>query len=215
MIEQTLFLGTNDGEFSLDVSNIKQLYTTQHTLPKFDLIIPHIAVWQFYLHNILLLVGANEGLYELNLDTKKSNFLLSFDIYDLSVANNYVKTLMVDKNGLYWMSSLSNGLFSSDRTSANVQNYGYQKGSDSSLSNNQLASISRHKTQKDRLWVGTINGLNLINLETQQVERIIQPADAKTSFTEKNIEYLFNGLNNQRWLSIAVGLKLYNIDKKQ
>ena len=136
VIEQTLYIGTNDGVFTLDISNIQQYYNTQSALPKFDLIIPHIAVWQFYLHNDLLLVGANEGLYEFNVDTQKSHFLLSFDLYDLSIANNYVRTLTVDKNGLYWMGSASDGLFLWDPKSNSIQNYGYKKGSESSLSNN-------------------------------------------------------------------------------
>ncbi|MFQ3190364.1 MAG: diguanylate cyclase (GGDEF)-like protein/PAS domain S-box-containing protein [Paraglaciecola sp.] len=214
VIEKTLFIGTNDGVFTLDVSNIEQFYSTQQVLPKYELIIPHISVWQFYFYNNLLLVGANEGLYEFNLDTKKANFLLGFDFYSLSIANNYVTTLIVDKNGIYWMGSLSDGLFLWDPTSVNVQNYGYQKGSEKSLSNNQVSTILDHKTQKNLLWVGTINGLNLIDLGNQHVERIIQPADPKTSFTKNNINHLFHGLDNQLWLSTAVGLKLYDIKEK-
>lgn len=214
VIDQTLFIGTNDGVFSLDVTNIQQFYTSEQTLPKYELILSHIAVWQFYLHNNLLLIGANEGLYEFNLDTEKSRFLLTFDLFNPSISNNYVRTLMVDKNGLYWMGSPSDGLFLWDPKSENVQNYGYQKGNERSLSNSQVSSVLPHKTQKNKLWVGTFNGLNLIDLESQQVERIIQPADAKTAFTENNIYALFHGLDNQLWLSTSVGLKLYDIDKK-
>ena len=214
VIQQTLFIGTNDGVFSLDISNVEQFYTTQQTLPKFELIIPHIAIWQFYLHNNLLLVAANEGLYEFNLDTQKFNYLLSFDHYDLSIANNYVKTLMVDKNGLYWMGSVSDGLFLWDPRSNGVQNYGYKKGSESSLSNNQVSSVLPHRTQKNLLWAGTINGLNLVNIDNHHVERIIHPAENKTSFTENNITQVFYGLGKQLWLSTSVGLKLYDIDKK-
>lgn len=214
VIEQVLFIGTNDGVFSLSIVNIEEFFTRQQTLPKFELIIPHISVWQFYLHNNLLLVAANEGLYEFNLDIQSSNFQLSFDLYDLSIANNYVRTLIVDKNGLYWMGSLSDGLFLWDPKSNGVQNYGYKKGSESSLSNNQVTSVLPHITQKNLLWVGTINGLNLVDLDSQQVERIIQPADAKTSFTQNNIIEIFHGLDKHLWLSTSVGLKLYDIEKK-
>jgi ligand-binding sensor domain-containing protein len=81
VIEQALFIGTNDGVFSLGIVNIEEFITRQQTLPNFELIIPHISVWQFYLHNNLLLVAANEGLYEFNLDIQSSNFQLSFDLF--------------------------------------------------------------------------------------------------------------------------------------
>jgi diguanylate cyclase (GGDEF)-like protein/PAS domain S-box-containing protein len=214
VIEQTLYIGTNDGVFSLDVSNIEQFYTSQQALPKYELIIPHISVWQFYLHNNLLLVGANEGLYEFNVGTKTSSFLLTYDAFDSSIANSEVRTLMVDQGGRYWMGSVSNGLFLWDPKLENIQNFGFKKGSESSLSNNQVTSVLPHRTQDSLLWVATINGLNLIDLETQIVERIVQPADTKTSFTINNIYEIFHGLDNQLWLSTAVGMKLYDIDQK-
>jgi diguanylate cyclase (GGDEF)-like protein/PAS domain S-box-containing protein len=214
VIEQTLFIGTNDGVFTLDVNHIEQFFTAQQALPPYELVIPHIAVWQFYHHKNLLLVGANEGLYELNMDTEESSFLFTFDHFDSSIANNYVRTLLVDKNGFYWMGSLSDGLFLWNPKSEKVQNYGYQKGSKSSLSNNQVSSVLPHKTQNDQLWVGTINGLNLIDLANQQVESIIHAVDAKTSFTVNNIYDVFHGLDEQLWLSTAVGLKVYDIEEK-
>lgn len=215
VIEQTLFFGTNDGVFSLDISHIQQFFTSQIALPKYQLIIPHLAVWQFYQHDDLLLVGANEGLYEINLNTQNSKFVLTYDLYDLSIAVIHVQTLMVDKNGTYWMGSVADGLFLWNPKSEKVQNYGYTKGSDSSLSTNQVTAILPHKTEKDRLWVGTTNGLNLIQLDTHQIDKIFLSADTDIGFNENNINDIFNGMNAQLWLSTAAGLKLYDTKSKK
>lgn len=215
VIDESLYIGTNDGVFTLNVSNMEPFFDDQQLLPKYELIIPHIAVWQFYLHDNLLLVGANEGLYEYDLENQVSNFLLSFDIFDSSIANNYISTLMVDNNGLYWMGSLSNGLFVWDSASENITNFGYKKGSESSLSNNQVTSVLSHNTQENLLWVATVNGLNLVDLDTQKVKHIIQAADSKTAFNENNIYAIFHGLDGQIWLSTALGMKLYDTRKDE
>ncbi|MFQ3189076.1 MAG: hypothetical protein ACI936_000199 [Paraglaciecola sp.] len=59
VVKQIFFIGTNGGVCTLNVHNVEESFITQQTLPKFELMIPHIAVWRFYLHNNVLLTDAS------------------------------------------------------------------------------------------------------------------------------------------------------------
>ncbi|TWX45631.1 ligand-binding sensor domain-containing protein [Colwellia hornerae] len=216
VINQTLFLGTNDGVYALDIEQIDSLFLMgeKNKLPHYQAIFEHVSVWDFFIEDELLIIGATDGLYRYNTVTQQGQFLFSFDEYAPSFANNTVKSLIVDQDGYYWLVSNSQGLLKWNPNLGLVENYEYYKGRDSSLTSNNATAILPDIKNDNLFWISTDNGLNLLNRNSQQVEQFFALKNSKTTFNASNIVSLHYGKNETIWLNTSVGLKLFDIKSK-
>ncbi|RHW77564.1 EAL domain-containing protein [Colwellia sp. RSH04] len=219
VIDNKLYRGSNDGLFSLDITKINNLFTdkkisSSNALIKYTLEIEHISVWNFFTNKELLVIGGTKGLYQLNTKTKKSRFLFGFDEYDPSFANNTIPSLMVDKDGMYWLVSVSQGILKWNPSLEVIENYGYYKGRNDSLTNNSVLAILADKHDNNIFWVATSNGLNRLDRKTKTVEQFLYTPNANSTFIESNILSLHYGQNNTIWLNTVVGLRLFDIKTK-
>jgi diguanylate cyclase (GGDEF)-like protein/PAS domain S-box-containing protein len=216
IINKILYLGTNNGIFSLDIKYIDSLFSknTETKLPQYKTIFEHVSAWDFFIDNELLIIGASDGLYRYDTKANKGHFLFSFDQYDPSFANNTVKSLIVDEDGYYWLTSISQGLLKWNPNLDLVENYGYYKGKKDSLSNNHVTSVLPDKINDNLFWVATVNGLNLLDRSTQEVEHLLVLNNPNTTFTESTIVSLHHGKNETIWLDTSIGLRLFDIKTK-
>ncbi|MBA6348392.1 EAL domain-containing protein [Colwellia sp. BRX8-9] len=216
ILNQTLFLGTNDGVYSLNIQQIDSLFAMgeENELPHYQTIFKHLSVWDFFIEKELLIIGATDGLYRYNAVTQQGQFLFSFDEYAPSFANNTVKSLIVDQDGYYWLVSNSQGLLKWNPNLGLVENYDYYKGRDNSLTSNNVTGILPDKNDDNLFWISTDNGLNLLNRNTQHVEQFFALKNSKTTFTASNIVSLHYGSNKTIWLNTSVGLRLFEIKSK-
>ncbi|PKG82388.1 GGDEF-domain containing protein [Colwellia sp. 75C3] len=216
IINKILYLGTNDGVFSLDIQTIDSLFSKNNdaNLPNYKTLFEHVSVWAFFIENEQLIIGATDGLYRYNTKLNEGMYLFSFDQYDPSFANNTVKSLMIDKDGYYWLVSVSKGLLKWNPNLELIENYGYYKGRDNSLTSNKVTDILPDKNNEQLLWISTDNGLNLLDRNTHKVEKLLAIKNSKTTFTESNITSLQHGKNETIWLNTSIGLRLFDIKTK-
>ncbi|NMP30674.1 EAL domain-containing protein [Thalassotalea sp. M1531] len=200
-----LFIGTNDGVFELSMEQLESDFDNI----KLKQTLPSIGVWQFYVDNGKLVIAANDGLYHYDMIKDSAVLLVRYSDTFNHVAENSVVSFEKDKNGLYWMGSQATGAYYWNPQSLLVQNFGYSNLENNSLSNGSVHALEEDAKNSELLWVGTANGLNLIDATNNKIDRFLVTDQSKTTFTYGNI-YYFEQYNNQIWLATYEGLKLFD-----
>jgi diguanylate cyclase (GGDEF)-like protein len=210
---QTLYLGTFDGFFAINVAQIKAYIAGESQLPSYQLLIENMASWQTLLDGEVLYVASDKGLYEINTLNNSSEFLFGFSDYFNDITNDNIKTLVKDEHGIFWLGSNTVGAYQWDPQKELVKNYGYEKNNPASLSYNEVWHTLPDSLNNDLLWVATSNGLNLVDLTKQRVTSYLVNKDSKSIYTTSHIYGLLTLSPKQLLVSTAQGVRLF--DKKQ
>lgn len=206
------YLGSNDGVFSFSEHDLIAFLQDKRKDIPYKLAIENVSVWQLLVDGDIIYVATTEGLYRIDAVTKSGEFLFKFGEYFKSVADAGIISLLIDSNGLLWMGSNSSGAYRWDPKSEIITTYAYDYSDSNSLSHGNVSSFI--STQKNQLWVGTNNGLNHIDLVTNNIERYLVNSDNKTSFTQSHIFAIEEDYLGRLWLLTAKGIILFDTDKK-
>jgi len=205
-----IFIGTNDGVFEGDFRQFQANIANA----KVKMAVPSVGIWQLYLDNDTLIMGANDGLYQYNLISGFHHLLFRYSDTFNYVGDNAVVSFLKDKNGLYWMGSPATGVFYWNPKSQLIDNYQYSSTDNNSLSNGSVFSIEEDFHSPGLLWVGTNNGLNLVDTISHSIQRFGVTDQSKTEFTEGNILEVEQG-ENVLWLSTHQGIRLFDKEKRE
>jgi ligand-binding sensor domain-containing protein len=148
---------------------------------------------------------AGHGLYQL--ETKSRKFSLR-QLY-LKNGNGFNKKLSfwhiaTGHKNLLWLQTLNNKLLSFDYLTGQTKFYTHQPNNPQSISHRQVSVI--YKDNANRVWVGTRDGVNLINEHTGEFKRYY-PAIGKNNYVNQILE------DAQRHVIVQVrhqGLYKYN-----
>jgi ligand-binding sensor domain-containing protein/two-component sensor histidine kinase len=106
-----------------------------------------------------------------------------------SITANFFYSLEQDQNGLLWMNSESNGIYSFNPLTGLFVNYRNDPRSRNSLSNNQTTDLAVDK--KGNVWIATMSGLDKLNQRT-------------TSFTHFTVGKDNSSISNNKVYSICL-----------
>ncbi len=210
---QTLYLGSFDGFFAINVAQIKAYIAGKSQLPNYQQLIENMAPWQTLLDEDILYVAADKGLYAINTLNNSSEFLFGFSDYFNDITDDNIKSLIKDNHGVFWLGSNTVGAYQWDPQKELVKNYGYKKNNSASLSYNEVWHALSDSSNNELLWIATSNGLNLIDLVKQQVTPFLVNNDSKSIYTTSHIYRLLTLSPEQLLVSTAQGVQLF--DKKQ
>jgi signal transduction histidine kinase/CheY-like chemotaxis protein/ligand-binding sensor domain-containing protein len=122
-----------------------------------------------------------------------------------------VHTILQDSKGFYWFGT-TNGLGFFDGTY--VRMYKNIPGDSTSLSNNEIRSLYFDK-ERNCLWIGTINGLNRLDLYTGKIKKYFFQKDKTGSLPENELGHsIFKDHQGILWIGLArEGLAKYDASK--
>jgi len=206
-----LYLGTDHGVYSLPVGNIDNYLVDDFQLPAYKVITDAVSSWQFYADGDNLYQGSHLGLSVIDIKTNTTEFLFSFNEFFDHIKSNDVVSVMKDNQGVFWLGSNATGLYKWDPKLSLVSNYNYKKGSDKSLTDNLVWVITELRSDPEQLWVGTGNGLNLVNTRDNAISQYLTVENPKTTFHIGNITKIYEDLQQRLWLSNALNVGLFDI----
>lgn len=212
---ETLYLGTGDGLFSLNVNNMKDYIKGESQLSNYELLIENVATWQILFDKELLYLASDKGLYSLNTISKKSEFLFGFSDYFDNISDNNITALIKDHLGDFWLGSNAVGAYKWNPNKELVKNYSHKKNDPASLSYNEVWHAMPDSNKSDFLWVATSNGLNFIELAKQRVSSFLINEDSKSLFTKSHIYSLWPFTSEQMFISTAQGIYLFDKNIKE
>jgi signal transduction histidine kinase/ligand-binding sensor domain-containing protein len=111
--------------------------------------------------------GGGLNIFDPNQRTfEKVTFKVVDDTYGGSV-----RSIAEDPDGALWLGTWGDGLLKLDKEHKEVTRYKYEPENSSSISNNQVRSIK--PDWQGKIWVGTNNGLNILDPKSGNFQRVI------------------------------------------
>lgn len=120
-----------------------------------------------------------------------------------------VYSIIQDHEGFMWFGT-NNGLARYDGFS--FLNFYFNPKDSTSISSNTVTSIEIDKS--GRLWIGTIDGLNLFNRRNYTFKRYKHQGSSLNSLYDNHIKYIYHDKSNNLWIETYQGV-LHKYDYKK
>ncbi len=210
-----LYIGTMDGIFTLNINKIDDYIEQRSQLPNYKLLIKDIAAWSFYTEKQKLYLTSNNGLYHINELKNSASYLFSFSDYFDDITNNNIPSIIKSTDGVFWLGSSANGVYQWNPKREIIQNFRYQKDANDSLSYNETWGILPSSLNENMFWVGTSNGLNLVDLANNSVKQFVVNIDTKITYTESYIYDIKELNSSQLLISTPEGVRIFDLNQEK
>jgi signal transduction histidine kinase/ligand-binding sensor domain-containing protein len=124
-----------------------------------------------------------------------------------SINENSIYSFYCDNDGNIWVGNWTGGVNYLDNSEVKFKHYHNIKNEESSLSNNAVSSFA---IDNSGLWVGTIDGLNLLNRETNRFTHYTEDLSNPKALQNDHIKVLYNDSESNLWVGTFNGLYRYN-----
>ncbi len=210
LYQQHLLIGTVEGLYQLKLDDISQFLQTGQAPVSTELIAgPNI--WQIKTEHDQLLLGTERGLLRYQPKQQSTEQLLKFSQSNVNLSDDNVIAFETDELGGYWLGSRFDGAFYWHPRSKAIRSYS-ATGPDA-LSNDKIISIA--EKSPGELWLGTRNGLSLLNLNTERAQSFLVNPDPKAVWHSSTIMDLSISPDGNLWFISSSGLNYFSAQKQQ
>ncbi|MFQ3249550.1 MAG: diguanylate cyclase (GGDEF)-like protein [Glaciecola sp.] len=206
-----LWIGTVKGLYAMPLGALKQFVIRDWTTPSSTTINATHNIWSLhYFDDETIYIGSDKGLFKTDISGSPLTFLFEPQQYLEEISDKSIKAIETDQYGNVWFGSYLNGAmfwtpqstsFKSISNLLNTQD-GYK------LSHNNVLSL--YQENEKTLWAGTTNGLNKIDLTTNEITSFLS-SSVDTNIYDQSYILQIIGLNNgELWLATGSGLRIFD-----
>lgn len=130
----------------------------------------------------------------------------SFD--SLSVSDNYITNVVVDRNGTLWVGTQFGGLNKFESSTESFRHYPAGEDEHSTISENYVLTI--YEDRKGSLWIGTINGLNKKEPDEERFSRYFPDPARQMNSSRNIINKVFEDRGGRLWLGMFGSIGQFN-----
>ncbi|HMF71496.1 MAG TPA: two-component regulator propeller domain-containing protein [Flavitalea sp.] len=189
-----LWIGTY--QYGLDRMDLKTEKVTRHYKAGKNSFKSNFIVHLFQTRDGEIMVGTWEGLYRYNKLMDNFELVRGFDFQTQSIVE--------DENGLLWICTLGNGVFTLDRKTCKIENYKNDPDVPNTLSSNMVNG--QFIDRKGNHWFATEGGLSKLDTRTRSFQNFTIKDGLPSNFLFKILEDNQNNL----WISSTRGLVKFN-----
>jgi diguanylate cyclase (GGDEF)-like protein len=207
-----LWIGTVKGLYSLPLGALKQFGLRDWSMPPATIIDDELNIWSLhYDDDENIYIGSDKGLYRTDVSGSSLTFLFEPQQHLEEISNKSVKAIETDRYGNVWLGTYLNGAMfwtpksTSFKTISNLLN----TSNDFKLSHNNVLSL--HQENENTLWAGTTNGLNRINLITNEITRFLTSNDETNIYDQSYIRQIISLNEDELWLNTGNGIRIFDI----
>lgn len=161
---QVIWLGLHLGGLNKVDLKSGQVFHYQHH-PDDPTTIPSSVVLDILPYKDKLLIGTNNGVSLFSPSTGKSQKLFT----NLQSSEmKFVRDMLLDDRGRLWLAVMNEGVYTYDFETNSLKKYDYQVGKSNSLLSNKIYSI--YLDSKNRIWIATASGINVLHLADERIE---------------------------------------------
>ena len=161
-------------------------------------------------NNEYLWIGSRTWLNKFNIKNYKNQRLSPKSLPPLDINNN-IWSLFQDSKKNLWIATLGDGLYRYKDSNQLLTHFAHDDNKTSSLSNNLVRSIA--EDESGNMWVGTDDGLNFIDIKTNNIKHFSHSPDDKNSLSSNEINKVFKDSKGKIWVgTYGEGLNLYDKD---
>lgn len=137
-------------------------------------------------------IGTAKGLARVEAKGESYNFKTVKD-------NLYIQDLIEDDNSNLWVATKNKGLYKLKEGSEHLKSF---RASPGNKIDNDIRALTIDK--KGRMWLGTYDGLNIINPDGK-IEKILNNPYKKTSLSKNTIKSLYTDKKGSVWIGTYYG----------
>lgn len=214
-----LWIASRDGLFAFDPNDVDALFTHNQPVPISSWLLD-LKVFSIAERNRSIIIGTDDGLYELQSRHSELRLLLRFSDSVFQLADNSVHHITPDKFGNFWLASVTEGAYLwSPQTDAfdivyvTENNFVSPLPVNSKKRSKQPNQIvwSFHQSSPETLWVGSNNGLNEFDINTHKQTPYLKEMQED----ELLVSNILDAGNGRLWLGTTKGLKRFNTRTKE
>jgi ligand-binding sensor domain-containing protein/nitrogen-specific signal transduction histidine kinase len=194
LVNDELWIGTY--QYGIDRMNLKSGKVTKHYISGKNSFNSNFIVHLYRTKSGKILAGTWQGLYQYNKSTDDFSPVPGFPIQTQSI--------LEDNNGILWICTLGNGVFTLDQATGRIQNFRSSVKSNDSLSNNMVNG--QFKDSRGVFWFATEGGLSKYDPVTRKFKTYTTKNGLPSNFLFKILE----DQNNNLWISSTKGLIRFN-----
>ena len=204
-----LLVGTVEGFYAIPFNDNNML-----NFDAIKVIFPEHNIWEYVNTSYGEFIVTENGLYQYHRDTGKSEFLLRFDQSKFHMTDNTIVDVMVDRTGLMWLASRSQGVFTWSSMARRFGNV--QVTSGDKLHNNVILAMYQ---DEHNIWLGTENGLAKITNEGTTSNIFLTTDDSKAFYGQFSVFGItpadLNEPGRYLWLLLYDNLALFDTHTNQ
>ena len=133
-------------------------------------------------------------------DVRKKIFY-HYNLKNNHLCDQYTNQVFIDSRGNLWVATVW-GLGFLGKGEQIFKNYRNNKNDTTSISNNEIQTV--YEDQLKNIWIGTNDGLNKFNYETQKFSRY------SSGLKNKHIASILSDNNNNIWVSTSTCISKFN-----
>lgn len=194
IVDDELWIGTY--QYGIDRMNLKTGKIIKHYTAGKNSFASDFIVHLYKTKSGNILVGTWEGLYQYNKLTDTFSPVKGFAFQTQSI--------LEDENGLLWICTLGNGVFTLDQNTGLIRNFRANFKSRDSLPNNMVNG--QFKDSRGNLWFATEGGLSKYDPRVKKFKTYSIKNGLPSNFLFKILEDKKNNL----WISSTKGLICFN-----
>lgn len=156
-------------------------------------------------HNNVMWIGTIQGLSSMTLE--KGKYRYQSYIHEAgrpeSLSDNDISSILEDRRHNLWIGTHNSGLELLDRTKGVFRHFRSKKGQANSISSNVIRKMMVARDGK--LWVSTLNGINIIDVENQTVRVLNHHPDDPSSLNQNSIYDMMQDAAGSVWVGTYYG----------
>jgi signal transduction histidine kinase/ligand-binding sensor domain-containing protein/DNA-binding response OmpR family regulator len=121
---------------------------------------------------------------------------------------NYITAIAEDNDGDLWIGTRLGGLSRYNRSTDNFYTFKYDPNQTNGIADDNVNAVYNDK--KGNLWIGTANGLNLLDRKTGKFKRYFHDPRNDRSLSSSDIRSIFEDRSGKIWIGTAQGLNLFD-----
>ncbi|MGL5920727.1 MAG: ligand-binding sensor domain-containing protein, partial [Bacteroidales bacterium] len=151
----------------------------------------------YYSGNNTLIVATTQGLFSFNIKTKSIKAIAS------SLANTWIQSITAKGDGYFWVATEGKGLYLINSENDLKCIYTHNPSEDNSLSSDFVRKVCYDFEGK--LWIGTFNGLNVLNERTGTFQKYFHNELDVQSISQNSIRSIFMDSQGGMWMGTYFG----------
>ncbi len=165
-------------------------------------------VWSFSEDiNGIIWIGTKKGLNRFAPNTGKYKaFNFNGRCNDISKSFD-IRSIVADEEYL-WIGTAGDGLLQINPSTCELYKFINHEKDSQSLSDNNVRLL--HIDKQNRLWIGTSNGLNRLDIKSKKIIRYLPSALNKNTIPHQRIRAIYESDSGDIWIGTSGGLSHYN-----
>lgn len=148
-------------------------------------------------------IGTNGGLHLYVPEADNFKIFTHDDANSASISDNVIRSIAEDVAGNIWIATHDGGLCKLLPDGKSFQTFRHNPSDLNTLSSNRLYSIAADNEGK--VWLGTEEGLNIFDITTNKVTRVVSDKRMRYSLVGKSIQHIYIDKAGIYWVSALHG----------